>query len=143
MIHVYFQPFDPEYVKNNTTGWYYSQKTIDLVKEYVQKFPRIFQIMNSTNTISSTDFAENNRENGKTYVDNIKKWISEQSHLKLSKRKTSTKSVSQSTIQEIIAVVDSQEVSATKRQITICKRSFIFKIFAFLYICRLNHHRIL
>lgn len=67
-------------MRNIGSKFIYSQQAIDLVQQYMEKFPRVFELLNSTQSQSTgaifiSDFDENNNRNGLEYVGEIRKWL--------------------------------------------------------------------
>lgn len=66
------------YVKNIGSKFIYSQQAIDLVQQYMDKFPRVFELLNTQSdngVISISDFDENNNRNGLECVGEIRQWL--------------------------------------------------------------------
>lgn len=74
-----------DYVKNVGTKFIYSQKCIDLVQQYMDHFPRVFEVLSNSDTaaIPISDFDENNNnENGFEYIRKIREWLRTLPHSK-------------------------------------------------------------
>lgn len=71
-----------DYVKNIANSFVYSDKAIKLVEDYIQQFPRVFDILatKNLNTITALDFQENNNQGGIEYLNNITEWLKQQPH---------------------------------------------------------------
>lgn len=78
-----------DYVKNIGKHFVYSQKAIDLVQQYLNKFPRVFELLsgNDENGISISDFDENNNENNALeYLAEVRRWLQELPYWKTAKK---------------------------------------------------------
>lgn len=65
-------------MKNIGTKFIYSQQAIDLVQQYMDKFPRVFELLSTQSdngVISISDFDENNNRNGVKCVGEIRQWL--------------------------------------------------------------------
>lgn len=74
-----------DYVKSSGNIFIYSQKAIDLVQLYLNKFPRIFELLTTSeqNALSISDFEEdNNNQNGLEYLGEILEWLKTLPHFK-------------------------------------------------------------
>lgn len=73
----------PDYVKNIGNKFIYSQKAIDLVQQYMVKFPRVFELLNKSEApLLCSKFDKNNNENGMEYVMEIRQWLQTLPHCK-------------------------------------------------------------
>lgn len=75
-----------DYVKQNGKQFVYSQAAIDLVQQYMDKFPRVFELLNSSESrsIKISEFEHSNR-NGKhisalDYLSEIRAWLQSLPH---------------------------------------------------------------
>lgn len=69
-----------EYVKSIGNMYLYSQKAIDLVEEYLRRFPRLFILlskMDAIGIISTRNFEDNADINGMTYLTEITDWLAQ------------------------------------------------------------------
>lgn len=69
-----------DYVQQSGTQFTYSQSAIDLVQKYMDKFPRVFELLNASesNTIPVCDLGNtNNKDNqsGIEYLKKIRDWL--------------------------------------------------------------------
>ncbi|XP_029346579.1 5'-3' exoribonuclease 1 isoform X2 [Acyrthosiphon pisum] len=68
------------YTKKFDNVWMYSQKTIDLLGEYIQRFPELINVLLSTENTKDTFSSEDmfpNPSTRKQKLDDLKKWLSE------------------------------------------------------------------
>ena len=63
------------YAQRNDRGWEYSQKAIDLLKEYITAFPEIAATLDRQNGKDVTRASEFFPEQTEKRVDELKKWI--------------------------------------------------------------------
>lgn len=78
----------PDYVKTNGKQFLYSQLAIDLVQQYIGKFPRIFDLINSpdSSVIALSDLEENNNnQRPLDYLAEIQAWLRTLPHFKASR----------------------------------------------------------
>lgn len=66
-----------DYVKQNGKQFVYSQLAIDLVQQYMDRFPRVFELLNSTDskTIRISDFADSGKRSALENVNEIREWL--------------------------------------------------------------------
>lgn len=79
----------PDYVKTNGKQFLYSQRAIDLVQKYMDKFPRIFQLINSSEAslITISDLQQNdNNLPPLEYLAEIRNWLQSLPHFKASRK---------------------------------------------------------
>lgn len=64
-------------MKNLGSSFIYSQHAIDVVKQYMEKFPRVFELLSTSQTgvIQISDFVENNNHNGLECINEIRQWL--------------------------------------------------------------------
>lgn len=112
-----------DYSRQENGNWLYSQKTIDLVYEYWQKFPKLFEILNTSNQnqkgnsdfIFESDFGyqfddgENSPE--QKPLAQIVKWLREQPHNKALRRSFGSEALDRNSIQKVIQAVQILKVS--------------------------------
>lgn len=98
-----------DYVKNIGNQFVYSQQAIDLVQQYIDKFPRVFEILNASNqndtTISEFD-ANNNETNGLKYLGEVRKWLQELPYWKKQRRTNDLMQLSYASRKHILQAVD-------------------------------------
>lgn len=111
----------PDYVLNINNRFVYSQQTIDLVKAYLDRFPRVFEHLASNATsFSIADLEENNNRNGKECLAEISEWLRTLPHFKETKIPTGSMHLSE----DAIKYVEEAVVEAV---------SIIFTLFYFLF----------
>lgn len=69
-----------EYVKSVGKMFLYSQKAIDLVEEYLRRFPRLFIIlskMDAIGRITTRNFEDNADLDGMMYLTQITDWLAQ------------------------------------------------------------------
>lgn len=64
-------------MKNIGTKFVYSQQAIDVVQQYMDKFPRVFELLSTSQAglIPISDFNENNNQNALEYIGEIRQWL--------------------------------------------------------------------
>ncbi|CAB3383497.1 Hypothetical predicted protein [Cloeon dipterum] len=82
----------PGYAKRDNNEWSYSQKAVDLLREYIRRFPEVFSFLqcsrdrpqNRNEYIKSTDIFTLNCDER---LEELKKWLSEQAGSRMDARK--------------------------------------------------------
>lgn len=64
-------------MKQNGKQFVYSQLAIDLVQQYMDKFPRVFKLLNSSElrTIRVSDFDNNGKQSALDHLNEIRNWL--------------------------------------------------------------------
>lgn len=78
------------YVKKNGKQFVYSQSTIDLVQQYMDKFPRVFELLNSSQSMRLSEFGHSDK-NAREYLTEIQTWLQSLPHNK--ERRTSVEAM--------------------------------------------------
>lgn len=94
-----------DFVKNVAGGWSYSQAATDLVNEYLQRFPHLAEVLNSSDIFVS-DFAPNHLTGGKQYTNEILRWLAQHPKVIEARTKVAGKALTHAIIEKIAAAVD-------------------------------------
>lgn len=88
-------------------NWYYSDKAIALIEEYLQKFPHIFEALNDDNDgiLYELDL-QKRANNNAAYVKEVMKWLRGLPHFKVGQQPTGMKRLTDAAIQEVIKAVE-------------------------------------
>lgn len=85
----------------------YSQRAIDLVQEYLSKFPRVFELLASDDKLYTiSHFEENNNRNGLEYLTEIRDWLATLQHFKETKKPVGSLQLSDVAINDVQNAVD-------------------------------------
>lgn len=96
-----------DYVLNINNRFLYSQQAIDLVKQYLDKFPRVFELVASNSKgLSISDLAENNNTNGLEYLAEIRQWLGTLPHFKETQTPNGSMHLSEDAINEVVKAVN-------------------------------------
>lgn len=95
----------PGYAKSEGNTWLLSDKAIYVVKQYMEKFPHIFQLLNCMERLYVSDFNENNN-GGLEYLSEVRKWLDAQPYQKEAKKPVAMKHLSESAITEVKKAVE-------------------------------------
>lgn len=95
----------PGYAKCDGNMWLLSDKAIDVVKQYMEKFPHIFDLLNLMERLYVSDFDENNND-GLEYLSHVRKWLEIQPYQKETKIPVAMKQLSESAIAEVKRAVE-------------------------------------
>lgn len=94
------------YVKNTGNTWIFSQKAIDLIKNYMNEFPRVFELLNNEEKIYVSDFNDDDNNGGTDYISNVFEWLTKQPHQKESKKSANLIKLSTEAICEVKKAVE-------------------------------------
>lgn len=94
-----------DFVKYDTNGWTYSQAAIDLVNEYLQKFPQLADVLNASDIFVS-DFAPNHLTDGHQYLKDIRRWLAQHPKVIYARTHIAGRNLSDVVIEKMIASVD-------------------------------------
>lgn len=94
-----------DFVKCDSGAWNYSQAAIDLVNEYLQQFPRLAEVLNSSEIFVS-DFAPNHLSEGKQYLNDITRWLAQHPKIVYARTQIAGKTLSDVVIEKIVTSVD-------------------------------------
>lgn len=94
-----------DFVKCDSNGWSYSRAAIDLVNEYLQKFSRLTDVLNSSDIFVS-DFASNHLTEGKQYLNEINRWLAQHPKIIYARTQIAGRNLPDAVIKEIITSVD-------------------------------------
>lgn len=95
----------PGYAKSEGNMWLFSEKAIDVVKQYMEKFPLVFELLNCMERLYVTDFKENNN-GGLEYLSQVRQWLEVQPYKKEAKKPVAMKQLSESAIAEVKRAVE-------------------------------------
>lgn len=95
-----------DYVKQNGKQFVYSQAAIDLVQQYLDKFPRVFELLNSSgaNAISVSDLADSNdnrKQSGRDCLAEIQQWLQSLPQCKAKRSSLETMQLSDSALNHV------------------------------------------
>lgn len=90
---------------NEGNMWLFSEKAIDVVKQYMEKFPHVFELLNCMDRLYVTDFNENNN-GGQEYLSQVRQWLEVQPYQKEAKKPVAMKQLSESAIAEVKRAVE-------------------------------------
>lgn len=94
------------YVKNMGNKFVYSQKAIDLVQQYMNTFPRVFEVLSTSGELEISDFEENNNQNGLDYLGDIRQWLKTLPHFKEVIRSVDLMQLTDEAITDVKAAID-------------------------------------
>lgn len=101
------------YTKHARNQWAYSQKAIELVIAFWQKFPKLFAVLSQRIDHNELlfeseicDGAQGDSESDQFRLADITNWLKEQPHQKASRRCYGTDSLEKNTIAEIISAIE-------------------------------------
>lgn len=125
----------PKYVKSVGNFWVFSKDAVELVENYMKKFPRVFEVLASNeNGLAVSDFDENNNNNGLDYLTEVCKWLKEQPHYGHAKKPANFVRMSDSAIQEMKLAVEQAvrfsiefEKYSDKLRIPICLLQYLIE----------------
>lgn len=96
--------------------WMYSQKAIDLVNAYWNRFPKLFELLNSrshqNDMLFESELNEGRAETDESLVREIIKWLKEQPHQNAPRRNCGTEAVDRDAIAAIVKATNSLTVSS-------------------------------
>lgn len=92
-------------MKCDANGWHYSQAAIDLVNEYLQQFPRLADVLDSSEIFVS-DFAPNHLTEGKQYLNDITRWLAQHPKVLYARTQIAGKNLCDVVIEKLIASVN-------------------------------------
>lgn len=104
----------PGYAKSEGNMWLLSDKAIDIVKQYMERFPHVFKLLNCMERLYVSDFNENNNS-GLEYLSQVRKWLESQPYQKETKKPVAMKQLSESAVVEV------------KKAVELAVRFFFFK----------------
>lgn len=84
----------------------YSQKAIDLVQQYMNTFPRVFEVLSTSGELEISDFEENNNQNGLDYLGDIRQWLKTLPHFKEVIRSVDLMQLTDEAITDVKAAID-------------------------------------
>lgn len=108
-----------DYTRCEGRNWLYSQKTVDLVQQYVLKFPKVFELLNKqgkTDFIFESDLGEcsaddgNSEENSKKPLTRITNWLKDLPHNKALRRSVGSASLNRSAIEKLVEALEKNKV---------------------------------
>lgn len=112
-----------DYTRCDGKVWLYSQKTVDLVQEYVLKFPKIFEALNHQGRdqgdyLFESDLAadpqnadgDEAEDHSAKPLTQITRWLKEQPHTKALRRSVGSESLNHKTIQCVVEAVEKNKV---------------------------------
>lgn len=109
-----------DYTRCDERQWMFSQKTVDLVQEYMLKFPKVFELMNQhraqSDFLFESELEDGGGEDGNTEEDTAKplvkitRWMKEQPHNKALRRSVGSASLNRPAIQCIVDAVEKNKV---------------------------------
>lgn len=97
-----------DYVKDNGKQFLYSQSAIDLIQQYMTKFPRVFELISSSEakTISVSDFEGINGQPALEYLAEIRKWLYELPHFKTERKPMDAMRLSTEAVKNVQEAID-------------------------------------
>lgn len=116
----------PGYAKSEGNIWLLSDKAIDVVKQYMETFPHVFQLLNSMERMYVSDFNQNNND-GLEYLSQVRKWLEIQPYQKEAKKPVAMKQLSESAIAEVKKAVQCA-VRPFRSNILVCCQSSEIKV---------------
>lgn len=96
------------YVKNVGSKFIYSQKAIDVVQQYMDKFPRVFELLSTSEApaLCISDFEENNNQNGMECIGEIRQWLQSLPHYKVGLKPIDLTRLSEDAVKDVQKAVD-------------------------------------
>ncbi|XP_055313630.1 5'-3' exoribonuclease 1-like [Sitodiplosis mosellana] len=96
------------YVKNIGSKFIYSQQAIDVVQQYMDKFPRVFEVLSTSEApaLLITDFDENNNPNGLEYIGEIRQWLQSLPYYKVGLKPVDLSRLSENAVRDVQKAVD-------------------------------------
>lgn len=96
----------PGYAKSTGNMWLLSEKAIDVIKQYMERFPRVFELLDLMERLYVSDFNENNNDNGLENLLHVQKWLEMQPYHKEAKISVEMKELSDTAIAEVKKAVE-------------------------------------
>lgn len=81
---------------------------IDVVQQYMDKFPRVFEVLSTSNApaLCISDFDENNNQNGLEYIGEIRQWLQSLPYYKVGLKPVDLSRLSADAVKDVQTAVE-------------------------------------